>query len=175
MVKGFRTILPGLPDNAETIRDKLSAALDLIERIDVHALHQANLRFRGILVADLAGEDAKYLARSHTCLLDADHVSEKPAWRVAMSLVHQLTHARLIALGIPYNTRFKARVESVCVDREIEFAARAGVSELKFHTAVVELEESFFSSRRRRNRQQAAMIRNGLPRFLARRPWLAYE
>ena len=174
MVTGI-LVLSGLPNNSQAIRDKLIAAFDLIERTDPHALHQAKLRFRRILVADLAGEDAKYLSLSHTCLVDAEHVSDKPAWRVAMSLVHQLSHARLIALGIPYNTRFKARVESVCVDREIAFAALAGVLEKEFLAAAVELEESFFSSRRRRKRQRTALVRNGLPRFLVRFPELVFD
>jgi hypothetical protein len=169
------SILLGLPNNSQAIRDKLIAAFDLIEKTDPRALRQAGLRFRRILVADLAGEDAKYLSLSQTCLVDAEHVSEKPAWRVAMSLVHQLTHARLIAMGIPYNTRFKARVESACVNREVDFAALAGVSEGEFHAAAVELDESFFSFRRRRKRQRTALVRNGLPRFLVRFPWLVFE
>lgn len=166
-VHGISVLLPGPPDNPGIICAKLIVALDLIERTDPRVLSQAKLRFSKILVADLAGEDAKYLGLSHTFLLDAEHVSSKPAWRVAMTLVHQLTHARLLALGIPYNKKFKARVESVCVNREEAFAALAGVSGEEFHAAALELDESFFSYRRRCKRQRMALIRNGLPPFLA--------
>jgi hypothetical protein len=174
VVKGI-SVLPGSHDNSQAIRDKLIAAFDLIEKTDPRALRQATLRFRRILVADLAGEDAKYLSLSHTCLMDAEHVLAKPPWRVAMSLVHQVAHARLTALGVPYNSKFKARVESVCVNREVEFAALTGVSEKDFHAAAVELDESFFSFRCRRKRQRIALVRNGLPRFLVRFPWLVFE
>ena len=52
--------------------------------------------------------------------LCADHRS---AADVASTIVHEFTHARIDAVGIPYNAATRIRIERVCLRQELAFAS----------------------------------------------------
>ena len=43
---------------------------------------------------------------------------------IASVIVHEATHARLMRCGIGYEEELRARVEKVCLRRELAFAAK---------------------------------------------------
>ena len=43
---------------------------------------------------------------------------------IASVIVHEATHARLRGCGIGYDERIRARVETICIRRQVAFAAR---------------------------------------------------
>jgi hypothetical protein len=62
----------------------------------------------------------------NTCELDTRFVCVETSTpeQIASMIVHEATHARLLRSGIDYSEDLRARVEAVCVRREIAFATR---------------------------------------------------
>lgn len=58
------------------------------------------------------------------CELDCRFVAERGADAVASMIVHEATHARLKSRGIGNEETIRARVEAVCIRREIAFSAK---------------------------------------------------
>jgi len=68
----------------------------------------------------------QYRASLKACLLDERYVAD-PATsieRIASTIVHEATHARLQRYGIGYEEKRRARIEAICFRRELAFAAR---------------------------------------------------
>jgi hypothetical protein len=68
----------------------------------------------------------QYQASLKACLLDERYVAD-PATsieRVASTIVHEATHARLQRYGIGYEEERRARIEAICFRRELAFATR---------------------------------------------------
>jgi hypothetical protein len=60
------------------------------------------------------------------CVLDERFVSD-PATsleRIASAIVHEATHARLVRCGIAYDEDRRARIEAICLRRELALAVR---------------------------------------------------
>lgn len=62
----------------------------------------------------------------NTCELDTRYVRAETSTpeRIAATIVHEATHARLLRSGIDYSEDLRARVEAICLRREIAFATR---------------------------------------------------
>jgi hypothetical protein len=68
----------------------------------------------------------EYKPSLKACLLDERYVAD-PATsieRIASTIVHEATHARLERYGIGYKEEYRARIEAICFRRELAFAAR---------------------------------------------------
>jgi hypothetical protein len=61
-----------------------------------------------------------------TCELDTRFVLAETSSpeAIAATIVHEATHARLLRYGIGYKEEIRARVEAVCLRRELAFAAK---------------------------------------------------
>jgi hypothetical protein len=62
----------------------------------------------------------------NTCELDTRFVRAETSTpeQIAAVIVHEATHARLLRSGIDYSQDLRARVEAICLRREIAFATR---------------------------------------------------
>jgi hypothetical protein len=60
------------------------------------------------------------------CLIGTDYLikPETSPARLAMTLVHEGTHARLLRLGVGYDESIRARIERICIRSEILFVRR---------------------------------------------------
>jgi hypothetical protein len=60
------------------------------------------------------------------CILDRDYFcrDDVSASRMALTIVHEATHARLCNLKIKYTEDIRDRVEQICIKSEIAFAKR---------------------------------------------------
>lgn len=60
------------------------------------------------------------------CILDERYLADSATSveRIASTIVHEATHARLERYGIEYHEKLRARIEAVCFRREWAFAAR---------------------------------------------------
>jgi hypothetical protein len=60
------------------------------------------------------------------CILDERYVADSATTveRLAATIVHEATHARLERYGIEYKQEFRTRIEAICFRRELAFAAR---------------------------------------------------
>ena len=60
------------------------------------------------------------------CILDERYVADSATTveRIAATIVHESTHARLERYGIEYKQELRTRIEAICFRRELAFAAR---------------------------------------------------
>jgi len=60
------------------------------------------------------------------CILDERYVADSATTveRIASTIVHETTHARLERYGIGYEEELRARIEAICFRRELAFAVR---------------------------------------------------
>jgi len=106
--------------------DKIVEALGLIRDFDPVRYKHMLRDVRQILVTTLPSSVAQWAVASQACELDERYLvhEDTTSERVASSIVHEATHARLMRCGIGYEEALRDRVEQVCLRREIAFAAR---------------------------------------------------
>jgi hypothetical protein len=104
---------------------RVEAALLLIKLYDRARYNRLvrDLERLDILVQEYS---ACYVHSIKACRLDTRYVlaEDTSLEEIASSIVHEATHARLCRLGIGYDETLRARVEMVCVHRQIAFARR---------------------------------------------------
>jgi hypothetical protein len=103
-------------DDDPVLLAQVAAALQLIAAHAPAAFAQLQSLSRGILVAPLHGARGEWRPSIQACLisreyLQQDHASE-PA--IASTIIHELAHARLDALGIASTAERAGRVERIC-------------------------------------------------------------
>jgi hypothetical protein len=57
-------------------------------------------------------------------LLSAEYILKASAEQLALTIVHEATHARLWARGFDYRHECRRRIEERCVKEEVDFALR---------------------------------------------------
>ena len=90
------------------------------------------------------------------------------AERVALTIVHEATHARLSRFG--YGPEIRARIERICQYQELVFASRiGGDSELVAGARRgMDLNPSEYTTETRRQRSLEALTQLGLPKWMVR-------
>ncbi|UVK56839.1 hypothetical protein DBIPINDM_003471 [Mesorhizobium sp. AR02] len=115
--------------------DKIVEALRLIRDFDPVRYKRLLGDVRQIFVTTLPASAAQWANSSRACELDERYVIREGTTpeRIASSIVHEATHARLMRCGIGYEETLRDRVERVCLRREIAFAAKlpAGTDRLE--------------------------------------------
>ncbi|QND56874.1 hypothetical protein [Mesorhizobium huakuii] len=101
--------------------DKVAAALQLIQAVDPARYRRIVRDLKQIWITTIPGAAGQFVGSTSTCELDerfvmGEHISIE---EVAGAIVHEATHARLDQWGI-----LRARVEEVCMGRELAFAAK---------------------------------------------------
>jgi hypothetical protein len=68
----------------------------------------------------------EYKHSLRACILDERYVADPATTieRIAATIVHEATHARLERYGIGYRAELRARIEAICFRRELAFAVR---------------------------------------------------
>jgi hypothetical protein len=69
---------------------------------------------------------AEYKHSLRACILDERYLADPATTieRIASTIVHEATHARLERYGIGYKAELRARIEAICFRRELAFAVR---------------------------------------------------
>ncbi|WP_320223756.1 hypothetical protein [Mesorhizobium captivum] len=106
--------------------DKIVEALGLIREFDPIRYKRLLRDVREVLVTVLPASVAQWAEPSQACELDERYLIREATTpeHVASTIVHEATHARLMRCGIGYEEKLRARVERVCLRREIAFASR---------------------------------------------------
>lgn len=116
-----------LDDDAEPVLHRVEEALNLIKVYDPLRYQRLIRDLERIWVTLIPGALASFDETVWACMLDRRHVLSKDVSveRIAASIVHEATHARLRRCGIGYDGKeLRARVEAVCFRRERAFAAK---------------------------------------------------
>jgi hypothetical protein len=99
---------------------KVSEALTLIKTYDRRRYNRLLHDVRKVWVTTLFGAIGQYQMKSQACRLDRRFVAESSPARIATTIVHEATHARLIRFG--YAESVRTRIEKDCVRSEFAFA-----------------------------------------------------
>lgn len=117
-------------DNDAEAEPRLRRVQDALNLIKTHdPVRYAHLirDLERIWVTVISGGLAHFDPSIRACVLDERHLlnDANPPERIAASIVHEATHARLWRCGIGYEgEELRARVEAVCFRRERAFAAK---------------------------------------------------
>lgn len=112
-------------DNAADIFAKINDALAELRDVDPRRLARIKGDITRILVID--APSSSYYSLSNSCVLSRARVLKGTATRVALTIVHEATHARLFRAGVDYRQAVRARVERRCTNEELSFLQRLKV------------------------------------------------
>ena len=109
-----RQLLSRVADALVLIRQHDPRRYSRIQR-DVTRITLATLQTAGVFVSRFGG-----------VFLDLAHVRDASTHQLALTIVHEATHARLHAFGVRVDSTNRARVERICLEQEIAFAVTLG-------------------------------------------------
>jgi len=126
----FHDVVDGLKISAFVDRKESTAvlanvrqAIELLKSTDAYRYRRVVRRLGHVLVAPtpIQGEYAPVLRR---CVLSKKMALAGEIRRIAVTLVHEATHAELFDRGIGYGLEIRARVEDVCARQELAFGRK---------------------------------------------------
>jgi hypothetical protein len=138
---------------------RVEEALRLIK--DHDTLHYSRIirNLERVLVQLLPSALAHYKSSLNACVLDERFVLAETTTleRIASTIVHEATHARLDGWGIDYDEASRYRIEAICLRRELNFLTKLPDSEHLQEEIVHTLEwyatkQDYFSDRNDRER-----------------------
>ncbi len=101
------------------------AAIDLLEELEPGKASVIGRYIRnGIAIEITDYANGWFDVHRGICFLGGNHASNSDVNEIALTIVHELCHARLEAIGIQYQEEFRLRIERICVDREIALARK---------------------------------------------------
>jgi hypothetical protein len=105
---------------------RVEEALRLIKIYDRVRYDRLIRDLERVWVRPLPGPVGAFSYSLGACLLDQRFVLAETSLpeMIAATIVHEATHARLLRCGIGYEENLRARVEAVCLRRELAFAAK---------------------------------------------------
>jgi hypothetical protein len=111
---------------AEAVFRRVEGALHLIKAHDRLRYERLLRDLERLRVWVLPGDCGSFNKALRSCELDTRYVLAETSSleMIASTIVHEATHARLMHCGIGYEAKLRARVEAVCVRRELAFAAK---------------------------------------------------
>lgn len=102
---------------------RVEEALRLIKSHDTLNYSRVIRNLERIWVYLLPGDLAHYDVSLKACVFDERYVLLETTTpeRIASTIIHEATHARLEAWGIGYDENKRARIEAICLRRELNF------------------------------------------------------
>ncbi len=101
---------------------KLRRALDFLAERDPRRYRRLHRDVKRVLVSRYEG--SHFLPPLRMIVLYWPNAAMDTPEEIALSLVHEATHARLHARGIAYLPELRARIEAACLAQEMAFARR---------------------------------------------------
>jgi hypothetical protein len=105
---------------------RVEEALQLIKRHDTLNYSRITRNLDRIWVHLLPSARAHYDPSLNACVLDERYVLNETMTleRIASTIVHEATHARLEGWGIIYEEKSRYRIEATCLRRELNFLTK---------------------------------------------------
>ncbi|MGH7653052.1 MAG: hypothetical protein ACREN6_00145 [Gemmatimonadaceae bacterium] len=100
----------------------MEGAFDLIGAVAPQILARIHRDVKRIMLVDAGGPEFWPLARGF--ILNTAFVEGSDIEFIALTIVHEATHARLWHAGFRYHERLRGRIERICVGAERAFAMR---------------------------------------------------
>src|SRR5262245_47169903 len=178
-IDGLWIGIGGAVQGDQRLLDRVEEALALIKTYDRLRYDRLSRDLKRFWVPVLHGIRGCYNEAFAACELDARFVLPETTSPelIAATIVHEATHSRLLRCGIGCEEAVRARVEAVCLRRELAFAAKlpngAEVKELAEHAmAMTSDAPDFWSDAQRSPRWDdgaiEALRQLGVPDWLVR-------
>jgi hypothetical protein len=109
----------------ESVLRRVEDALQLMKRHNPLHYTRVTGDLDRIWVHLTPGADGNYARRLNTCELDERFVMQEETTleRIASTIVHEATHARLERWGFAYDEAKRHRIEAICLRRELNFVS----------------------------------------------------
>lgn len=127
-------------DSVETGLCRVEEALCLIKTYDRLRYDRLTRDLERIWVRIVEHYAGLFTPSLKLCELDCRFVAKRSPDVIASMIVHEATHARLRRCGIGYEENIRARVEAVCIRRELAFSAKLPNGETVRELAEINLE-----------------------------------
>jgi hypothetical protein len=117
-----------VPDTGEKLLDRVTAALDQVDRFNRRRIER--LIRDGVVIVIVPFEGRHFYSEYVNAIcLDSRILRRETSTTstIACAIVHESVHARFAHAGLFYNQRVAARMERRCVEEEIAFVARSPV------------------------------------------------
>ena len=153
---------PHWDDDDKKLLTKVGSAVQLLATHDQHRFARIRRDLKRVFVYWIPGSWGRYFAPLDMCLLDAAFVAD-PATTpelLAATIVHEATHARLTKRGIGYDRSIQPRVERLCLQAELDFAAKLPNAQRVREVAEASMAapDSYWSSAERAQRYRQAYM-----------------
>lgn len=168
VIRGFKIVNLFIAEHDEKLFERVAQLLDLVQSADARRFLRMRRDVQRILIMHTGGSAGSYWRELNACVLDAQHLRDDDLRSVAMTLVHEATHARLERAGFGYRTSLRARIEHLCVEAEIAFAERLSESETLIDEARWAMNEMWWSIDARNDRRAQGLRALGLPGWAVR-------
>jgi hypothetical protein len=139
---------------------KINQALNLISEFDPRRYRQIKRDVRKIWLFIAKPAAGCWINELQTCVLDKEfYCGLTPASRMALTIVHEATHARLHKFKIKYTEDIRDRVERICIKSEIAFAKRLpdGKDLIKMAESKLKRPKSFYTDSQHQQRNLDAL------------------
>jgi len=153
---------------------KVALALELIDRYDPRRLSRMRRDLSSIWLVRAGG--AYFDVMTRRCVLSWHNVTAGDARSIALTLVHEATHARTLRRGVAKTQRTTAaRHEAAAVRQQIAFATLLPDNEslLKYYSTV--LQTPWWTSEQMRERNLAQLQAYEMPAWIIRRAQRRYD
>lgn len=137
-VRGIEVVSIAETQNLWRAISGLANALELIAVHDPLRFERMRHDLRRILLSDGVGPE--YISSIGACLLSVAFVENCSTLQLALTLVHEATHARLSRAGIGRAPAKRDRLEGVCINAEHRFGERLQGADRVVALAVVDAE-----------------------------------
>jgi hypothetical protein len=153
--------------DSELLR-RVEDVLRLIAHAEPSFFRRMKQAVRRILIAPSGGAAGSYWSFLDGCALSAHHVLTDSTTSVAMTLIHEATHARLHQKGIRYTPQLQPRIEAICVRAEVDFARRIPGMEHLVAEAEDALSKPWWSDTARKSHKLNQLRVLGVPAWVVR-------
>jgi hypothetical protein len=115
-----------LDSEPDPILRRVEEALRLIKTYDRIRYDRLSRDLKGVWIRLVPGALGTFNAALCACELDRRFVldDDSPPELIAAVIVHEATHARILHCGIESDEKLRPRIETICLHRELAFAAK---------------------------------------------------
>ena len=161
---------PELRVSCRDVVERVISALALIQLVDNGRFERIRSDMPRFLVRKAAS--AQYWLGPKICLVALDNVLSRSEVDLALTIVHEATHARIVNSGIGWWPDLFERIERRCIRSEIAFCRRLALAGYRVSARIVWYEERLtrpvYSRQLRKARRIRAAKLHGLPSWVQR-------
>ena len=133
--------------------EKVRRSLALIKRTSPNTAARLYRDVKRILVWEIEGP--AYLSRVDAIRLNGPSLLRQDASSLALTIVHEATHARIAGRGIKYTGTQRGRHERLCVKAEVNFARKLPDGETVAERLAEKLDDPWWTEDKIRERRNS--------------------